>query len=38
MRRAACWGPDAQVIKSDAGSIPDTEAMITEVGRVFGGI
>lgn len=31
-------GPDAQVIKSDAGSISDTEAMMAEVGRAFGGI
>ena len=31
-------GPDVLVIKSDAGSISDTEAMIAEVGRAFGGI
>ena len=31
-------GPDALVVKSDAGSISDTEAMIAEVGRAFGGI
>lgn len=31
-------GPDVLVIKSDAGSISDTEAMVAEVGRAFGGI
>ena len=31
-------GPDTLVVKSDAGSIADTEAMIAEVGRAFGGI
>ena len=31
-------GPDALVIKSDAGSVSDSEAMVAEVGRAFGGI
>ncbi len=31
-------GPDVLAVRSDAGSISDTENMIAEVGRAFGGI